>query len=197
MRMRRLRACDSSESGLISVSAVLAIGFLALIVYLLVAALDADTDHYGAIPVPSQGAPIELSKGETDVYLAERGDADELGDVEVPSNLTLAFTSARGGDVVRIDDRDSDTETTDDGVAKEIGALQVPEAGTYLVTASTGATGQISSGLWLTFGLSPLGAVEHKFEDVVDELNGPTGIVVLIALGALLLAPRVQRAFNR
>ena len=184
------------ESGLISVSAVLGIAFLALIVYLLAAALDADTDHYGRVAIPSENVPIELPKGETDLYLAETGDPDQLGDLDVPADLTMSFEPASGGDAVRVDDRTADTEETDDGVAKEIGALQAPQEGTYLVSVSTNAAGQLSEPE-LTFGLSPLGAVEHRFNEVVDELKGPTGIVVLVALGALLLAPRVGRALER
>ena len=48
MRSRLEQPADS-ESGLISVSAVIGIAFLALLVYLLLAALDADTDYYGSV----------------------------------------------------------------------------------------------------------------------------------------------------
>lgn len=192
----RLAQPAGPESGLISVSAVIGIAFLALLVYLLLAALDADTDYYGSVAIPSENVPIELPKGETDLYLSETGDPDKLGDLDVPADLTFTFTPQDGGDAVRVDDREADTEETDDGVTKEIGALQVPQEGTYLVSVSSGAAGTLSQP-HLTFGLSPLGAVTHRFEDIVDELNGPTGIVVLIALGALMLAPRFSRAMQR
>lgn len=192
----RLAQPAGSESGLISVSAVIGIAFLALLVYLLLAALDADTDYYGSVAIPSENVPIELPKGETDLYVSEKGDPDKLGDLDVPADLTFTFTPQDGGDPVRVDDREADTEETDDGVTKEIGALQVPQEGTYLVSVSSGAAGTLSQPS-LTFGLSPLGAVTHRFEDIVDELNGPTGIVVLIALGALMLAPRFSRAMQR
>ncbi len=186
----------NSESGLISVSAVLGIAFLALIVYLLLAALDADTDYYGSVAIPSENVAIELPKGETDLYISEKGDPDKLGDLDVPADLTFTFTPPDGGDPVRVDDREADTEDTDGGVTKEIAALQVPQEGTYLVSVSSNSAGTLSQPR-LTFGLSPLGAVTHRFEDVVDELKGPTGIIVLIALGALMLAPRISRAMER
>lgn len=191
----RAGARSPSESGLISVSAVLGIAFLALIVYLLAAALDADTDHYGSIPVPSQNAPVELRSGGIDVYLAERGDPDELGDIDVPAGFTISIVD-EDGDSPRVDERSGDTKDTDDGVTKVIAEVQVPEDGTYLVTVSADSLAGLSEPM-LTFGLSPLGAVVERFEDVVDELKGTTGIIVLVALAALMLAPRVARAFDR
>lgn len=194
--MRRPGTGDRrSESGLISVSAVLAVAFLALIVYLLVAALDADSDHYGSVPIPSQNVAIELPKGETDLYLAERGDPERLGELAVPADLAFTITPEHG-DPVRIDDRNGETKRTDDGITKIIGAVIAPQEGTYLVSAQTDAAGVLSAPM-LTFGLSPLGAVVHRFNDVVDELNGPLGIAVLALLLALLLAPRLGRALRR
>lgn len=186
---------NHSESGLISVSAVLGIAFVALIVYLLLGALNGDSDHYGRVPIPSQNVAIELPKGEIDLYLAVQGDPDRLGDLAVPADFQFSVASTQG-DAVRIDGRNGDTETTDDGVSKLIAAVLVPQEGTYLVSASADGSGQLPAAE-LTFGLSPLGAVVERFKDVVDKLNGPTGIIVLIALGALLLAPRVGRALGR
>ncbi len=188
---------NRSESGLISVSAVLGIAFLALIVYLLLGALNGDSDHYGRVPIPSQNVAIELPEGETDLYLAVSGDPDRLGDLVVPADFRFSVVSEQG-EAVRIDGRNGDTETTDDGVSKLIAAVLAPQEGTYLVSASAlaNAPGQPPSAE-LTFGLSPLGAVVERFKDVIDELNGPTGIVALTALAALLLAPRLGRALKR
>ncbi len=180
---------------MISVSAVLGIAFAALIVYLLLGALNGDSDHYGRVAIPAQNVPIELPEGETDLYLAVRGDPERIGDLQVPADLQFAIAPEQG-DAVRVDGRNGDTEQTDDGVSKLIAAVIAPQEGTYLVTASAGADGQLGAAE-LTFGLSPLGAVVERFKDVVDELNGPTGIVVLIALGALLVAPRLGRALKR
>lgn len=94
------RFTDDSESGLISVSAVVGIAFAALVVYLLLAALDGDSTHYGKVPIPSENVPIELPSGETDIYLAETGTQQELGNVEVPDDLQYTFTG-ENGDVVR------------------------------------------------------------------------------------------------
>lgn len=184
-----------SESGLISVSAVLGIAFGALIVYLLLGALNGDSDHYGRVPIPSQSVAIELPEGETDLYLAVKGDPDRLGDLVVPADFQFSVVSTEG-DAVRVDGRNGDAERTDDGVSKLIAAVIAPQEGTYLVSASADASGQLPTAE-LTFGLSPLGAVVERFKDVIDELNGPTGIIVLVALGALLVAPRVGRALGR
>ncbi len=189
---------DRSESGLVSVSAVLGVAFVALIVYLLLGALNGDSDHFGEVPIPSQNVAIELPEGETDLYYAVKGDPDRLADVAVPADLKFSVVPEQG-DAVRVDDRDGDVEKTDDGVSKLIAAVIAPQGGTYLVSAA-GATTAVagrSPSAELTLGLSPLGAVVDRFEDVVDELDGPTGIVVLVALGMLLVAPRAERALRR
>ena len=115
---------------------------------------------------------------------------------DLDSERIAAITPSEGFSLEAVDDREADTEDTDGGVTKEIAALQVPQEGTYLVSVSSNSAGTLSQPR-LTFGLSPLGAVTHRFEDVVDELKGPTGIIVLIALGALMLAPRISRAMER
>lgn len=189
------RRSSGSESGFISVSGVLGIAFLALIAYLLLAALNADTSHYGAINLPAQNQPIELPEGETDVYLAQEGNPDQLGELQNPDDLSLSIVQEQG-DPVRIDDRAGETENTDDGTTKPIAAVIAPQEGTYLVTASV-APGERVSAPSLTFGLSPLGAVEQRFNDLVDELNGPKGIVVLAALVLIFFAPRIARALER
>ncbi len=173
---RRESLRGGSESGVISVSAVIGIALLALVVYLLLAALNGDSDYYGSVPVPSDEAPVELPKGEVDIFLAVAGDPEKLSDITVPEDLTLAIAPV-GGEEIRTDDRNGDTEETDDGVTKAIGAVSGPEEGTYLVTVSTDAA---SPALSITFGLSPVGAVKERFDGVVDWLNGPRGIAVLI-----------------
>ena len=194
--MRKSRRVEvASESGLISVSAVLGIAFAVFVVYLLLGALNGDYDHYGSIPIPAENARIELRKGETDVYFAESASKDDVGELIPPADLDLKISSA-DGESVRVDDRNGDTKSTDDGVAKVIAAVQAPEDGTYIVSVTSAEAAQRPSPK-LTFGTSPLGAVVIRFKDVVDELNGTTGIVVLIALGALMLAPRVGRALER
>jgi len=184
-----------SESGLISVSAALGIAFVALIVYLLLGALNGDSDHYGRVTIPSQNVAVELPSGETDLYLAVKGNPDRLGDLVVPSDFEFSVTDL-AGDAVRVDGRNGETEKTDAGVSKLIAAVLAPAEGTYLVSASGDSTGQLPSAQ-LTFGLSPIGAVAERFEDVLDALKGPTGIVVVVALGALLVAPRLERAIKR
>lgn len=186
---------NPSESGLISVSAVLGIAFVALIVYLLLGALNGDSDHYGRVAIPSQSVAVELPSGETDLYLAVKGNPDRLGNLVVPADFKFSVTDM-AGDAVRVDGRNGETEKTDNGVSKLIAAVLAPAEGTYLVSASSDSTGQLPAAQ-LTFGLSPLGAVAERFEDVIDALKGPAGVVILIALGALLVAPRLERAIKR
>ena len=186
---------NPSESGLISVSAVLGIAFVALIVYLLLGALDGDSDHYGRVAIPSENVAVELPSGETDLYLAVKGNPERLGNLVVPAGFKFAVTSPVG-ETVRVDGRNGETEQTDDGISKLVAAVIVPREGTYLVSASTESTGQLPAAQ-LTFGLSPLGAVVERFEDVLDALKGPAGIVAVIVLGALLMAPRLERAIKR
>ena len=188
----------TSESGLISVGAVIGIAFAALVVYLLLAAFDGDSDYYGSVAIPSQNARVELPNGEVDMYLEAEGDPDALGAISPPEDLSITIIPAEGNDdgPVTTDDRGGDTEEVDGGAARLIRVAQVPEEGAYFVTVTADSVGS-PSGLSLTFGLTPIGAVRERFEDVVDELNGPTGIVVLAALGLLFLAPRFQRALRR
>ena len=180
---------------MIGVGTVIALGLAGLFVYLLLAAFQGDSAHYGSVPIPSEDAPIELPSGETDIYYAEPVDQDVVGDLTPPTDLVISVAGPNG-EGVRIDDRGGDTKATDDGSARLIAAALLPGEGTYTVTVtSSDLAGRRAPAI--TFGQSPLGAVGDRFDDVVAELDGPTGIVVLAVLGVLFLAPRVGRALER
>lgn len=180
---------------MIGVGAVIALGLAGLFLYLLLAAFQGDSAHYGSVPIPSDNAGIELPSHETDIYYAEPVDKEVVGDLTPPADLVISITGP-DGEGVRIDDRGGDTESTDDGSARLVAAALLPDEGTYTITVSgSDLAGRRAPAI--TFGQSPLGAVGDRFDDVVTELKGPTGIVVLAALGVLFLAPRVGRALER
>lgn len=195
IRARRNLAPPNSESGLIGVGTVIAIGIAAFFVYLLLGAFEGDSDSFGGVPVPSTSL-VELPDGEIDLFYAEgvTGIEENLSLVQ-PDDLSYALTLA-GGVSVRIDSRGGEVERTDDGVARVVAAAFVPEEGTYEVRVeSQEVAGRIRP--QLTFGQGPFGAVKERFESVVDELNGPTGIAAAAALGLLFLLPMMQRAMRR
>lgn len=190
--MRRGEAPTSSESGFISVSAVIGIAVVGLGVYLLVAAFQGDPASYGSVPVPSQQQGIELDRGEVDVSFAEQVDT---GSLALPEDLSYAVRTA-DGEVLEPSSRSGGSEDSDAGAAQVIGAIDVPGDGTYYVTAETSSAAARAQPA-LAFGLSPTGAVRARFDDVVDELSGPTGIIVLVALGLLFLVPQAHTAYKR
>ena len=191
---RRLSS-PASESGVIGVGAVIGIALAAFLVYLLLGAFQGDPAYYGSIPVPSDHKSIELSGGEIDVYYAEDIDADSGIALAPPADLHYDITD-EDGTGVRVDARGGKAEDSDAGLARVIGAAFIPEDGTSFVNAESSELGQRVSPQ-ITFGQSPIGAVEERFDDVVDELKGTTGIIILIGLGILFLIPRVQRALYR
>ncbi len=178
----------SSESGLIGVGAVIAIAIVALGIYLLVAAFEGDPAYYGSVPVPSEGAEIELDSGEVDVSYAEEVDT---GSLVLPEDLTYSVRTA-DGDVLESSTRTGQPEDSDAGAAQLFSSIDVDEDGTYFVTVNSGqASGRAQPAL--AFGLSPTGAIEARLGDVIDALKGPAGIVVVVVLGLLLVIPWVQR----
>ena len=183
-----------SESGFIGVGTVIGLAVAVLCGYLLLAAFEADPAEFGRVPVPSSGAAIALPDGGSDVYYAERGDAPEEVPLDVPAGLDFTVVDP-DGQAVETDSRAGDAKDIEGGRARLVGIVYAPAEATYAVTVESDETGR--AGGELTFGQSPFQAIESRFDSVVDELNGPTGIVALVALAILLLLPRVQRALRR
>lgn len=182
------------QAGFVGVGTVLLVAFLGLLAYLLLAAFDADPAKFGQVPVPSSGAPVELPEGGSDVYYAEDVEPDSEATLQVPADLSFTIVGPDGQGVDH-DLRGGDPKEIEGGTARAIGIVYAPGAATYGVTVDGAEPGRPSPEL--TFGQSPLQAVEARFDSIVDELDGPIGIVVVVALGLLFLLPRVQRAMRR
>ena len=76
-----------------------------------------------------------------------------------------------------------------------VGAAFVPADGVYDVKIDSPAAAQRIMPT-LTFGQSPLGAIGQRFEDAVDAITGPVGILVLLAIAAYFLWPRLRGAMR-
>lgn len=192
-RRRSPRVQPGSESGFVSVGTVIGIAIAAFLGYLLLAAFEADTAKFGRVPVPSSGTTVALPESGSDVYYAERGLGAEAP-LTVPAGLDFTVV---GGDGVaaETDSRAGDAKEVEGGRARLVGIVFAPAEGTYAVTVQSEEPGR--SGGELTFGQSPFQAIESRFDSVVEELNGPTGIIVVVALVILFMLPRVQRALRR
>lgn len=194
MRPGSDRPSPSSESGLISVGAVIALAIGALFIYLLLAAFEEDPSHYGAVAIPGKQVPIELPKGETDIFYAEAIEGDSSIALAPPEDLQFQIVGEDGAGV-QVDSRGGEPEATDDGIARVIGAAFPPEKGTYFVDVESAELAQRVAPS-ITFGQSPFGAVKERFDEIVEEMKGPTGIVVAVVLVILFLVPRIQLALR-
>ena len=148
------------EAGLIGAGTVIWLALLGLVIYICAAAFGADTAQFGSVPVPGQGT-VELREGAIDVYYAEGVDPDAGIPLVVPTDLNYVVRDPQG-DVVPDDSQGDESKSTDDGLARRIGELQVPEDGTYTVEAeSSDAQQRITPEL--TFGEDPFAALKHRF----------------------------------
>lgn len=174
---------------------MIAVAIGVFFVYLLLGAFEGDSDSFGEVPIPSTTS-VELQGGEVDLFYAEQVQgSQESPSLAVPPDLGYTIT-AMNGESVRIDTRGGDVETTDSGVARVVAAAFVPDDGTYSVRVTSDEAARRSAPA-LTFGQSPFQAVAERFDGVVDELNGPTGIAAAAALGLLFLLPMLRRAAIR
>lgn len=183
---------STSESGLVSAGAAIGIGLALLLGYLLLAAAQPESDSYGAVAAPG-AAYVELPKGQVNVHYAapaEEGAAEALA---IPADLTY-FVTDPNGDGVRVDLRNDDVESDDQGSSRLIGSIDLPEDGLYTVSVLSSAALAQSGAAQLTFGQGTLGAFADRFDSVVDTLSGPAGVLAALALLALMLLPRLQRA---
>ncbi len=179
------------ESGLISAGAVIGIGIALLFGYLLLAAFNGDTAQFGKVPIPGR-ATVELPKGAVDIYYAEGVDPDSGVPLITPDDLE--YTVFDGNEVsVPVDARGEDQVSTGDGLARLIGEVQTPYEGTYTIETDSSDTQQRITPA-VTFGQGPSAAVKDRFDEVVDALKGPLGILVLLGLLILVFVPRYRRA---
>jgi len=190
----RMRDRVRGQDGLISAGALIGIALLLVFLYLLLAAFQGDSAEFGQVGVPGSGR-VELPEGDIDVYYAEGADPDAGVTLITPADLEVVVTGPDGRNVP-VTSRGADAKATDDGVTRLIGSLQAPVDGFYTVKAeSTDAAQRITPAV--TFGQGPFASVRTRFEDVVDVLRGPVGIVVLAILLILFLLPRFKTARRR
>ncbi len=133
--MRRHRLPLSSESGLIGVGTVIALGVAGILIYSAAAALGGNSALYGSVPVPATNVAVELPGSETSVFYAESVESSDTAPLTPPGDLT--YLIAGEGETVRVDARGGKPEATDSGSARVIGAAFPQEEGTYLVTTSS------------------------------------------------------------
>lgn len=179
------------EHGATGVGTVTGLALAVFLAYLLLGAFEGDSASYGKAPIPGM-AVVELREGETDVFYFEAVEFTEATPLAPPADLGYSIT-AQGGESIRVDSRGGDAEEVEGGAARVVGAAFVPADGTYEVrTTSAEVSGAASP--QLTFGQSPIQAVGDRFDSVVEELDGPTGVIVAVALLILFLLPRAQQA---
>jgi hypothetical protein len=182
------------ERGLISAGGLVLIGILILGAYLLLAATEGDSDQFGSVPIPGK-EQVELPKGDVDIYYFEKANPDAGVTLIVPSDLIVSVVGS-DGESVQVDSRGDKAESTGEGMAELIGAIDVPAEGAYTVTTQSSQTGQRIEPA-VTFGQGPFAAIKHRLDDVLDALKGPIGIVVIVLLLGLFLWPRYKLARRR
>jgi hypothetical protein len=190
----RFRDRASAQEGAISASALIGIGLLLLLGYLVLALFQGDSAQFGTVAVPGSGR-VELPKGDIDVYYSEGVDPDSDVELVAPPDLRVTV-AAPNGTGVQVAARGSDPESTDDGMTRLIGSLRAPEDAVYTVTTESTQAGQRITPA-VTFGQGPFAAVGKRFESVVDALRGPLGIALVLVLVFLFFLPRIQAARRR
>ena len=182
------------ERGLISAGALIGIGILLFLGYLLLAAFEGGSAQFGSVPVPGK-ATVELPKGDVDIYYSEKVDPDAGVPLITPDDLQYTVTGA-GGQNIEVISRGADAKSTGDGMTRLIGAIDLPQNGSYTVTTESSQTAQRIEPA-LTFGQGPFAAIGHRAKEVLDELKGPLGIALLVLLVILFFWPRFQAARKR
>ena len=190
LRGNRLR----SESGAIGAGTAIGVALLGVFVYLVLAATEGDPAHYGTVTVPGT-AQIELPEGETDIFYREGIESGSAVSLVTPDDLDYTVTDS--SDIsVETDSRGGDPEEVEGGETRKVGAVFAPADGVYTVEVESDEAAQRITPE-LTFGQSPLQAIEARFEEIVDALKGPLGIVVVAILFVLFMLPRLRRSLRR
>ena len=183
-----------AQAGFVGVGTVIFVALLGVGAYLLLAAFEADPAKFGRVPVPSKAAPVDLPTGGSDIYYAEAVAPDSEPPLSVPPELKFTIVGPDGQGVDH-DLRGGDPKEVDGGTARLVGIVNSPAAATYGITVDSDDDGRVGSGN-STFGESPFQAIESRFDSIVEEFDGPTGIAIAAALVLLFLVPRVRRALR-
>ena len=172
---------------------MIGVALLGLVVYLLFAATEGDPAQFGRVAVPG-AAQVELPKGETDIFYREGIEPGSAVSLVTPGDLDYVVTDSR--DIsIETDSRGGDAEEVEGGMTRKVGAVFAPADGVYTVEVKSDEAAQRITPE-LTFGQSPLQAIEARFEEIVDALKGPVGIVVVAVLFMLFMLPRFRRALR-
>lgn len=152
-----------------TISAVL---LLVAVGIVLATALSDHSDEYGRVSLPP-GGTLHLPEGKVTVYYRLRGDTSEFG--ENTSGLAFQVTPIRGGSPVAMaaaNGESSEVAVTRSETIGELGAiakLDVPSAGDYVVSGSTGLAPGAS---YLEFGTNAGSAVLHRWKLLAGLLLG-------------------------
>jgi len=183
-RLQRVR----SESGVISVGTVIGLAVVAVAIYIGLAATNADTDHFGRMPVPGN-ATLELTEGETEIYYAQKTVAG--AQFTAPDALTYGISDS-SGQPIEINPRGEEPKETDGTTTALIASVSIPSDGIYSVEAA-GSAPQGAVEPELTFGQGPLNAIADRAKEIAEELIGPLGILIVIGLAVLYWVPRIAQ----
>jgi hypothetical protein len=188
---RRLGA----EDGFIGVWGAVGLALLAVLIYVVAAGFNNDTNQFGSVAVPGKGT-VELPDGDVDVYYAEGADPSSGVAVVAPDDLEVDVTDADDSFVEVQTRGGTEAKDTDDGQAILVGEIDVPGEGTYNVeTKSDEARQRITPEV--TFGEGAFAAMKDRLDSVIDALKGPLGILVLLGIVILIFIPRYRRAKQR
>lgn len=177
-----------SESGVVAPGTLIGILLVAVIVYIALAVTDADTAHFGAVPVPGTAA-ISLDKGETEIYYSQTTNAQSP--FSKPDDLGILIRDS-AGTLVEPDYRGDKEKETEEGLTQLVAAASIPAESVYTVEV----TGSPAAGALkpeVTFGQGPIEAMTARVKEIDEQLLGPVGVLLLVVLAALYLIPRLQR----
>ncbi|HEX8742300.1 MAG TPA: hypothetical protein VF712_04120 [Thermoleophilaceae bacterium] len=137
-------------------------------------------DEYGRISLPGKGE-VELPEGKVALYYEERVELDENESLDVPDGLRV---TARREVTVKSEKVINNAVNLDDRSLREFAKLEIPQAGSYRVSARSSEPGSNSPAV--TFGKGQLEGLGHGA--IVS--GAILGAGLLVALVALLAGRR-------
>jgi hypothetical protein len=150
---------------------IISLGLLAAAVVIALGTVFSDhSSDYGKVSLP-KGGTVQLPKGKVTVYYHVQGGPSDGGD-----NTGVAFqvTPAGGGEPLSLG---SPSETSDYGLYRSqsigdmdaVAKLEVPSAGSYVVSGNSTAT---AGSAFLEFGTNAATAVLHRWKLLAGLLGG-------------------------
>jgi hypothetical protein len=165
----------------IALYATIIAGVLSFALFIVVAIRGADdADRYGRISLPGTGE-VKLPEGRVALYYEERVTLGENESLDIPDGLRVV---ARREVTVRSQKALQNAIDLDGRSLREWGKLEIPQAGTYRVSARSRSSGFNRPAI--TFGK---GQLEGLGKGALLS-GGILGIGLLVALAALLLGRR-------